>query len=79
VPIEARIALIVPWIAISSRSSVIARAPIGFEGEPPEMSSGNSGWSRLTRSGGDQAGATNLPAIRAGPLHSFPRLATATG
>jgi hypothetical protein len=79
VPIEARIALVVPWIAISSRSSMIARAPIGFAGDPPAMTSGNSGWSRFTDSGGDQAGSTYFRAIRAGPLHSLPRRATATG
>ena len=47
-PTEARIANVVPWIATSSRSSVIARAPIGLCGEPPGMTSGISGWSRLT-------------------------------
>ena len=44
-----------------------AAAPIGFLGEPPGITRGSDGLSRLTSAGGDQAGLRYLPSIRTVP------------
>src|SRR5438477_1372047 len=70
---------LVPWIAYSPPERVSAAAPIGLRGLPPGMTSGNDGLSRLTIAGGDQAGDTYLPSMRATPDHCLPALPTPTG
>jgi len=50
------------------------KRPFGLRGEPPGMTSGIDGLSRLTSLGGDHAGYRYLPSIRvvAGPLLAGP-------
>src|SRR5919112_1690875 len=48
-------------MAYSPPVSVSARAPIGLRGDPPGMTEGRRGLSRLTSAGGDHAGSTYLP------------------
>src|SRR5579872_2741300 len=70
---------LVPWMAYSPPASVIAATPIGLRGEPPGMTSGMKGLSRLTSAGGDQAGLRYLPLIWVVPDHCLPYLPTPTG
>ena len=39
---------LVPWMAYSPPASARAATPIGLRGEPPGMTFGRFGWSRLT-------------------------------
>src|SRR5258708_39985701 len=67
---------LVPWIAYSPPASVIAATPIGLRGDPPGMTAGMYGLSRLTSLGGDQAGLRYLPSIWGVPAHCLPALPT---
>ena len=64
--------MLVPWMAYSPPESVMAATPIGLRGEPPGITSGMLGLSRLTSFGGDQAGLRYLPSIRVLPAHCLP-------
>src|SRR5260370_8219995 len=68
--------MLVPWIAYSPPANVIAATPIGLRGDPPGMTSGIEGLSRLTSAGGDQAGLRYFPSMLVVPAHSFPALPT---
>src|SRR5262245_8484618 len=71
--------LLVPWIAYSPPKSVIAAAPIGLDGEPPAITFGSEGFSRLIIAGGLHAGRRCLPLIIVVPCHCMPTVPTPTG
>ena len=64
---------------VTTPDSVIAATPIGFDGEPPAITSGIFGLSRFTSAGGAHAGSRYLPSMCAVPVHCLPALPTPTG
>src|SRR5215211_8845792 len=66
-------------MAYSPPDSVSAATPIGLLGEPPAMTFGRRGLSRLTSAGGDHAGRTCLPSTARCPNHCLPGRPTADG